>query len=86
MNTVSQLPTLPGCIDGIVGNDLLGWTVQCRECGTTKTGPHLILLVSSLGFRFHTPSWPDGTNPRLCRACRLARGCTCWSCGEERRA
>lgn len=79
----TQLPTLPVYLDGIVGFDLLGWTVQCSECATTATDGWLFRLVSMQGFRFHP--WPDGTNPRLCRNCRLARGCGCQSCTDERR-
>lgn len=62
--------------------------LQCEECGVTADAatvglpvtalkqPQLVHLLS--GLRFHAHSWPDGRtdNPRLCRACRLARGCT----------
>ena len=81
----AQLPTLAGMVDGIVGRDLLGWTVQCRECGDTATDGWLFRLVGIQAIRFHRGGWPDGTNPRLCRACRLARGCHCTGCDEERR-
>ena len=71
--------------------------LQCEECGVTADAatvglpetalkqPQLVHLLS--GLRFHAHSWPDGRtdNPRLCRACRLARGCHCWSCDWERR-
>ena len=75
-----QLPTLAGMVDGIVGRDLLGWTVQCAECAATET----VTLLVQATIRFHRP-WSDGTNPRLCRACRLARGCHCYGCDEQRR-
>lgn len=71
--------------------------LQCEECGVTADAatvglpetalkqPQLVHLLS--GLRFHTNPWPDGRtdNPRLCRECRLARGCRCWSCDWERR-
>ena len=82
----AQLPTLAGMVDGIVGHDLLGWTVQCRQCGRIGRGATALLAILDGGIRFHFPAWPDGTNPRLCRTCRLARGCRCTSCDEERRA
>lgn len=76
------LPTLPGMVDGIVGHDLLGWTVQCADCHDTVTAPKIWQAIQDRGMRFHP--WPDGTNPRLCRACRLARGCDCHGCECER--
>ena len=79
---MKQLPTLPGLIGGIVGDDVLGWTVQCRECGDTATHPKLVLAIMAGGMRFHHGDWPDGTNPRLCRDCRQKRG---WSCAQERK-
>ena len=79
----AQLPTLPGLVDGIVERDLLGWAVQCRECGRIGRGATVLLAILDGGIRFH--ELPDGTNPRLCRDCRLARGCDCYHCGEERR-
>lgn len=81
----TQLPTLPGMVDGIVGHDLLGWTIQCRECGKTDTSDWLLGLVSIKGFHFHNLAWPDNQpNVRLCRDCRLARGCDCEPCNDER--
>ena len=74
-------PTLPGCVDGIIGRD--PWVVVCRDCGATASGTWLYGLVAFEGFRFHARSWPDGTNPRLCRACRLARWCDCYGCRCE---
>ncbi|MBB1511997.1 hypothetical protein H5399_05180 [Tessaracoccus sp. MC1627] len=79
----TMLPTLPGLVEGIVAQDLLGWAVQCRGCGHIGRGRWVLLAVLDGGLRFH--EWPDGTNPRLCRDCRLARGCTCYYCAEERR-
>lgn len=81
----AQLPTLPEMVDGIVERDLLGWAVQCRECGRIGRGATVLMAILDGGVRFHLPAWPDGTNPRLCRDCRLARGCDCYHCGEERR-
>ena len=79
------LPTLPGYMDGVVGHDLLGYTIQCRECGRSAT--HLqprLAIINAGDCRFHRDGWPDGTNPRLCRACRLARECPCHDCECER--
>ena len=41
--------------------------------------------ITLRGARFHSGGWPDGTNPRLCRDCRLARGRDCRNCQHERR-
>jgi hypothetical protein len=85
---------LDGGAPGIICRD--PYTVQCSECGATddpdtlgvpqtgRTNPNLVLVLTRI--RFHSKGWDDGTNPRLCRPCRLARGCTCWSCDNERRA
>ena len=32
----------------------------------------------------HNGGWGDGTSPRLCKPCRLARGCRCYGCESER--
>ena len=45
----------------------------------------LAAAITLRGARFHSGGWPDGTNPRLCRDCRLARGCDCRNCQHERR-
>lgn len=79
----AQLPTLPGLIDGWVGQGPDGWAVQCRECGRIGRGRRAMLAIMDGGIRFH--QWPDGSNPRLCRACRQSRACGCWSCTEERK-
>ena len=84
MTRPKQLPTLPGCVDGVVGHDLTGWTVQCRDCGRTSTNEVVLLAIRERETRFHTRGWPDGSNPRLCRECRLNRGCHCQNCEEER--
>lgn len=84
----AQQPTLPGHVDGVIANDLTGITIQCRGCGRTGTHPTSpIIAMNNAGrARFHGKTgWPDGTNPRLCQECRLARGCTCYHCEEERR-
>ena len=83
--TTAQLPTLPEMVDGIVEHDLLGWAVQCRDCGRIGRGATVLMAILDGGIRFHLPAWPDGTNPRLCRDCRQKRGCGCWTCSEERR-
>lgn len=83
-------PPAPGCIDGIVSVDPP--RVQCQECGVIadrdslglkRGGIGLVVICS--GIRFHAKPWPDG-NPRLCRACRVSRGCTCVVCAWERRS
>ena len=79
--TADQLPTLPGMVDGIVGHDLLGWTVQCRACGATSTAQTALAAITLRGARFHSGGWPDGTNPRLCADCRTAR-CRQWAIPE----
>ena len=71
-----------GGVDGIIGRD--PWVLVCRDCGETVSGTWLLGLVSCQGFRFHRIAWPDGANPRLCPACRLARGCDCYGCEAER--
>ena len=81
--TTAQLPTLPGHLEGVVEHTLVDWAVQCRECGRIGRGPRVLLAILDGGIRFH--EWPDGTNPRLCRDCRLSRGCSCWTCSEERK-
>ena len=76
-------PTLDDCVDGVICDD--PWTVACRDCGRTGTGKHVLLaILDGDDCRFHIGGWPDGTNPRLCRACRLARGCDCYGCQCER--
>lgn len=69
--------------------------LECQECGvrddadtvglprSARANPNLVHVCSTL--RFHPRGWPDGTNPRLCKQCRLARGCKCWRCEWERR-
>lgn len=87
-----QRPTLPGMVEGIVSLDPL--TIQCRGCGVVDTSGSLrvredrvamVIILSSI--RFHSTVWTTGhtDNPRLCRACRQARGCQCESCQFERR-
>lgn len=90
--------TLPGKVEGVISLDPL--TVQCQECGATddpdtvglprtaRTPEGEVLVVILSGIRFHARAWPDGRtdNPRLCRACRLSRGCRCVSCESERRS
>lgn len=88
-------PTVAGCPSGIVSK--FPRVLQCQECGVTadaatvglpETGlakPALVHILSDL--RFHSRPWTGGhtDNPRLCRVCRLARGCQCHGCRDERR-
>lgn len=88
-------PTVPGTVNGIVSLDPR--ILQCQECGATddadsvglsETGrrnPAMVHILSSM--RFHPRPWSGGQtdNPRLCRDCRLARGCGCLMCADERR-
>lgn len=86
-------PTVPGKVEGIISVDPL--RVQCQECGLlgdaesvglrTSAVENTALVIILSGIHFHWPDWPDGTNPRLCRPCRLARGCTCSWCADDRR-
>lgn len=79
MKTVLQ-PTLPGCVQGIVGMD--PWRVQCQTCGHITENESLFFAIRERAMTFH--EWPDGSNPRMCRDCRLARGCDCDPCKRER--
>ena len=64
------LPTLPGKVAGIVSEDPP--TVQCQDCAATQSGTWHRIIAGADGFHFHA-GWIDGTNPRLCRPCRIAR-------------
>lgn len=62
-----QLPTLPGCVDGVVGLDPV--VLQCRECGVLhhadpkhRTAAAIILAR----FLFHTC---EEKPPRRCPGC-----------------
>lgn len=70
-----QLPTVPGCVDGIVSLDPP--RVQCRGCGVIASGApgKLALLVLTCRIHFHVA---DGRTRRLCADCRA--GCTCVTC------
>lgn len=48
----TQLPTLPEMVDGIVERDLLGWAVQCRECGRIGRGATVLLAILDGDIRF----------------------------------
>ena len=89
--TARIYPTAPGCVEGIISRDPV--RIQCQECGRIdsalslglkRTTPAAVIQASTI--RFHPAGWGDKTDPRLCRVCRLARGCTCHRCTEERRA
>ena len=88
-------PTLPNRPNGIISLDPR--VLQCQECGVKadadsvglpesgRQHPALVHILSAL--HFHSRPWTTGQtdNPRLCRACRLGRGCTCPACNDERR-
>lgn len=44
-----------------------------------------IQIAALSHIHFHWPPWPDGTNPRECQPCRMARGCACAECSWQRR-
>lgn len=81
---MTQFPTLPGVVDGIISIDPP--RLQCRGCGRIDEGKpgKMNLLIITSDIYFHGAGWPDGTNPRLCQTCRLARGCDCSRCDELR--
>ena len=76
------LPSLPGHLDGVIGLDPV--RLQCQECGRVGEGRTALAAIYDGGLHYHRSAWPDGTNPRLCRECRLARGCSCDQCRRER--
>lgn len=82
-------PSVTG-VPGVIESSRERVRVQCEECGIIATStpgmrwPWNMLLWA--GVKFHTGGWPDGTNPRLCTSCRLARGCECGWCAPERRS
>lgn len=91
--TMRLLPTVPGKVEGIVNLDPP--TLQCQECGELDTleahgmrsdPERLGLLVVLSKTHFHGQTWPDGhtDNPRLCRSCRIKRGCRCSECKADR--
>jgi hypothetical protein len=71
----AQLPTLEGCVDGIVSREPP--MLQCRGCGVVHIGQSgkLALLVVTSSIHFHVG---DGRTRRLCADCRA--GCTCPTC------
>jgi len=82
--TPASAPTLTGMSDGIIGKDDGIWTIVCRDCGGTCSGESLLAVIREREMLFHASGWPNGSNPRLCADCRLARGCHCHACEEER--
>lgn len=81
-------------VPGIISVDPVA--IQCQECARIDTVESLGLgewarhgcrLVVHSRIRFHPSPWTSGhtDNPRLCIACRLARGCECTRCSDERR-
>lgn len=64
------LPTLPGLVHGIVGQD--PYEVQCDEClvvrsgDATQAGAQIILS----GIRFNSRRYDSGDKRRLCRECK----------------
>lgn len=71
--------------------------LECQECGvrddadavglprSARANPNLVHVCSTL--RFHRMPFPDGTSDglRRCKDCRIAKGCTCFTCESERR-
>lgn len=79
------LPTLPGCVRGIVGvaKDAKGrsvYTLQCENCYALET-PEMLILMKT---RFHSLG---NDKRRLCAGCRVEafKDCGCYACKEERR-
>jgi hypothetical protein len=79
------LPTLPGCVRGIVGvteaakgRDV--YTLQCENCYALEKTDMLVLMKT----KFHTLG---NDRRRLCPGCRaeVFKGCGCYSCKDERR-
>lgn len=62
----ARLPTLPGCVHGIVSKN--PWGVQCDDCLHVFTDKHLILAVGQVSFNRYVP----GT--RKCKDCWRAAG------------
>lgn len=83
--SLGLLPTLPGCVQGIVavrkGPRGKLYTLQCQNCFVTEEPDHLIFMT----IHFHSRS-RGGENPRLCRDCRIQEypDCTCDHCREDR--
>ena len=84
------LPSMVPGVEGVVSVDPP--VLQCQTCGVmadrqsvglSTAGLDLVAALSHI--HFHCPPWPDGTNPRECRPCRLARGCACAECSWQRR-
>lgn len=64
------LPTLPGCVTGIVGRreqegKRTEWDLQCQECGAIET-TNMLVLMKTL---FH----PCAPRTRTCPDCHKAR-------------
>jgi len=63
------LPTLPGCVSGIVGQDDSGkrtvWTLQCAECFALEETAHLVLMKTKFIRCRNVP-----TEHRMCQNCR----------------
>lgn len=81
-------PTLPGKVAGVVCME--PFTVQCQACGVEASGTGrnaVSLVVLTSGILFHPTAWTTGhtDNPRMCRDCRMGRGCECHRCKDERR-
>lgn len=66
-------PTLPGRVQGIVGED--PWVVQCSDCGNTATDSKIWTLVGMWGWKFHTCEGRDCV--RRCPDCLVAVVAAC---------
>lgn len=82
---VEILPTLPGCVRGIVGvasgnkgRDV--HTLQCENCYALETTEILVLMKT----KFHALG---NDRRRLCPDCRAEafKDCGCYACKNERR-
>lgn len=78
---ITQMPTLPGKAEGIVG--LEPCVLQCRDCGTTATqgGRSLAGFIILSGFHFHTCEGRGGK--RRCPSCLAAVERECPSRGRH---
>lgn len=80
--SVTQLPTIPGKVDGVVGWDPL--QLQCRECGAIYTGAsdHRAYDIIRSGFHFHACEGREGK--RRCPECLAAAEAACPNIGRHR--
>lgn len=79
--SATQLPTIPGKVDGVVG-----WApcvLQCRECGRTATqdGRSAATFIILSGFHFHTCEGQG--SGRKCPDCLAAAVAACSNIGRH---